>query len=42
MNFFQGLADWPFLNEPLWRWAIFMLAIGLISAGWAGVLDFMK
>lgn len=34
--------NWPFLNEPLYRWAIFLVAITLIAAAWRGVLDHMK
>lgn len=41
-DFISGIVNWPFLAEPLYRWAIFMIAIGFIGAGWSGVLEFMK
>lgn len=36
------LANWPFLNEPIWRWFVFAIAFGALMAGWNGVLAFMK
>ena len=41
-QFVQNIIDWPFLNEPLYRWAVFMVAMGFITTGWHGVLEFMK
>lgn len=34
-------ADWTFMDEPLWRWAIFIFALGLILMAWRGVLEFI-
>lgn len=40
-NIFSGVTNWEFLNEPLYRWAIFFGAIMLIAWGWNGVLGYM-
>jgi hypothetical protein len=40
-NLFTGITDWTFLNEPLWRWAIFVIALAFITWGWNGVLGYM-
>lgn len=34
--------DWAFLNEPLWRWFLFLVAIGFIMGAWGFVLTHMK
>jgi len=34
--------DWPFLQEPLWRWFIFIIALTLFTITWNGVLEFMR
>lgn len=36
---FSTLTNWTFLNEPLWRWAIFIVAIGFILWAWGGILS---
>jgi hypothetical protein len=41
-NFFSTLTSWEFLDEPLWRWALFFGAMLGIAWGWNGVLDLMK
>lgn len=33
---------WSFLDEPLWRWAVFVIALGLILHAWNGVLRLMR
>lgn len=33
--------NWEFLNEPLWRWFVFFVAMGLILHAWNGVLNLM-
>lgn len=33
---------WSFLNEPLWRWFVFIIALGLMLRAWQGVLSYMK
>lgn len=42
MDFLENVADWPFLQEPLWRWFIFVGAILGMLYGWSGVIDLMK
>ena len=36
------LYDWPFLNEPIWRWFVFLIAIGFLMGAWARVLEMLK
>lgn len=31
-----------FQNEPVWRWAFFVIILGLMLNVWRGVLDHMK
>lgn len=31
-----------FLNEPLWRWFVFTLALGFLLHAWRGVIGYMK
>lgn len=38
----SNVVNWDFLNEPLYRWAIFVLALSFITAGWNGILEFMR
>lgn len=33
---------WSFLNEPLWRWGVFVIALGLLLRAWSGVISYMK
>lgn len=33
---------WRFLDEPLYRWFVFIVAMSLIMAAWAGILNQMK
>lgn len=40
-SFFDSVVNWPFLNEPIYRWAIFVMAMAFISWGWSGVLGLM-
>ena len=42
MNYLANITNWPFLNEPLYRWAIFALAMALIGLGWSNVIGYMK
>lgn len=41
MDMLQNITNWEFLEEPLWRWALFFGAILGIAWGWHGVLDLM-
>lgn len=38
----SSVTNWKFLNEPLYRWVLFMVALTLIGVAWRGVVDFMK
>ncbi len=40
-NAIQNIIEWPFLNEPLYRWAIFLIALSFITFAWNGVLSLM-
>lgn len=31
-----------FLNEPLWRWFVFLVALGFLLDAWRRVLTYMK
>jgi hypothetical protein len=42
MNFIQSITNWTFLQEPLYRWAIFVIAMAFISFGWQAILGFMR
>lgn len=33
---------WQFLGEPAWKWAVFLVAMSLFLAAWAGVHRYMK
>lgn len=39
---FDSIKNWPFLNEPLWRWAIFTGAMVMILMCWGVILEHMK
>jgi hypothetical protein len=41
-NPISGVINWTFLNEPVWRWFIFMGALLLMNVAWADILDFIK
>jgi hypothetical protein len=36
------VAKWEFLDEPLWRWAVFIIAFSFLTGAWAFVLREMK
>lgn len=38
----SGVINWQFLNEPLYRWALFFFAVGAMGFAWDGVLRIMK
>jgi hypothetical protein len=35
----ESITSWKFLDEPLYRWAIFLVAISLISGVWKMIID---
>lgn len=39
---FSKVFDWPFLQEPLYRWFIFLVALFLFGAVWGLILGYMK
>jgi len=41
MDFLKSITNWPFLNEPLYRWAIFIIALIFILAAWRIVLSYV-
>jgi hypothetical protein len=42
MDLISKAANWPFLNEPIYRWGIFFLAVGAMGMAWNGVVDIMR
>lgn len=38
----SSAVSWPFLQEPIWRWLVFIIAIGGLLAAWNGVLRHMR
>lgn len=34
--------NWEFLDEPLYRWFIFLVAISCFAVAWSAVLNFVK
>lgn len=33
---------WEFMNEPLWRWLVFLVAMNLLLTAWNGVIRLMS
>lgn len=31
-------VTWPFLDEPLYRWFLFIIILGALLSAWAGAL----
>lgn len=42
MDFLKSIKNWPFLQEPLWRWAIFVIALAFILASWSVILGALR
>lgn len=42
MDFIKGVTNWEFLNEPLWRWFLFVIALSLMLFAWGAILSFMR
>lgn len=42
MDALKSIKDWPFLQEPMWRWFIFLGAMIFISLVWRIILSYMK
>lgn len=41
-NLFSSIKNWQFLQEPLYRWAIFFVAMCLIAGAWRCTLSYME
>jgi hypothetical protein len=39
--FLDTVANWQFMQEPLWRWFVMFGAMLAIAFGWHGILEFM-
>jgi len=37
-----NLTNWPFLNEPIYRWFIFVIVMILFLAVWSDVMRIFK
>lgn len=42
MNFLDNIKNWPFLQEPLYRWFIFFGAFIVITMCWRILLKYIK
>lgn len=42
MNFLDNIKNWPFLQEPLYRWFIFLGALIVIMMCWGILLKYIK
>lgn len=40
-NPFKAVTGWSFLQEPLWRWTLFVFALICILAAWRAILHRM-
>jgi len=38
----KSAVNTQFLDEPIWRWALFAGAMIAIGSGWRAAIDFMK
>ncbi len=41
MNVVMETVNWDFLDEPLWKWFLFLGALALMTWGWNGILSFI-
>lgn len=41
-DIWNSAVNWPFLNEPAYRWAIFFVGASLFLFVWNDVLGLMK
>lgn len=41
-SLFDKISSWPFMQEPMWRWFVFVGALLLILAAWTIILGYMK
>lgn len=38
----SGLINWEFMNEPLYRWALFLIAWTFLIAAWNSILKIVQ
>lgn len=38
----MGILNWDFLDEPLYRWFIFFVALTLFLAVWGSILAYIR
>ena len=38
----MGIINWEFLDEPLYRWFMFIVALTIFMALWGMVLAYMR
>jgi hypothetical protein len=38
----KQLTTWPFLQEPIWRWFVFIIVLSLLLGAWNGALRHMR
>lgn len=38
----NSTAGWSFLDEPLWRWFVFLVVMAFALNAWNGVISYMK
>lgn len=41
METLQNVIGWNFMEEPLWRWFLFVGAFTAITIAWGGIISFM-
>jgi len=42
MGAIEKVTSWEFMNEPLWRWFVFLIAWTLMLWVWGAILSFMR
>lgn len=41
-NTLSNAVNWPFLQEPIWRWFVFIIVLSFLLGAWNGALRHMK
>ena len=39
---FESVKNWPFLQEPLYRWVVFIIALSFILGAWNSMLNYIR
>lgn len=42
MDFLNNIKNWPVLQEPLYRWFIFLGALIFLMMAWGVILKYIK